>query len=85
MTRPLAFAVAALAMGCSYPRHLQYDHGRSFQESLNTQADLARPSAANGAYPLTGAAGLALRQRVQEVSTDEESGTPEAVKSITVQ
>lgn len=85
MTRPLAFAVAALAMGCGYPRHLQYDYGRSFQQSLTQQADLTRPSAANGAYPLSGVDGLEMRARVQEVTTDAESAAPEAVKSISVQ
>jgi hypothetical protein len=81
---PVALA-AAFAAGCSYSRQLHYDHGRAIEQAMNTQADLTRPSAANQAYPLSGAAGLELRQRVQEVSTDQESGTPEAVKSIGVQ
>ena len=81
----LAALVAAFAAGCSYSHHLQYDHGRAIQQAMNTQADLTRPSAASHAYPLSGAAGLELRKRVEEVSTDEESGTPEAVKSIGVQ
>ena len=85
MNRILLTAIAAFAAGCMYPHHLQYDHGRAIQQTMNTQADLGRPSAAGGAYPLSGTAGLALRERVEEVSTDAESAAPDAVKSIGVQ
>lgn len=78
-------SLVALASGCVYPTHLQYDHGRAMQHAMNAQADLSRPSAANAAYPLSGTAGLELRLRVQEVATDQESAKPEAVKNIGVE
>lgn len=85
MTRLIVvFALGALA-GCGYPAHLQYDHGRAMSQTLATQADLTRPSAATSAYALTGVEGLELRQRVVEESTDAETGEAEAVESIAVQ
>jgi hypothetical protein len=77
-------SLAALASGCVYPTHLQYDYGRAMQQAMNAQADLSRPSAANAAFPLSGTSGLELRMRVQEVATDQESAKPEAVKNIGV-
>ena len=80
-----AAALVALASGCGGGRHLQYDHGRAVTQAMQTQADRTRPSVANAAYALDGRAGLEVRERVVEQSTDAETGTPDAVKTISVE
>ena len=67
------------AAGCAQPTHLQYDFSRSFNAAFTAQADLTRPSAANGAYGLSGTEGLALRQSVVTATTDKETGKAEMV------
>lgn len=75
----LPFILLPLAIGgCAEPMRLQYDHGRSYAEAFNRQADLTRTSAASGVYTLTGVEGLELRKRVEEATTDEEKGTEES-------
>lgn len=69
-----------LMVGCAQPVHLQYDHGRAYYTAAQVQADLARKSVEGAVYPLSGAEAEALRLRVQEATTDEESGATEATK-----
>lgn len=71
--------ILLLLAACGSPTHLQYDFGRANWQSQQIQADLARPSAAEAVYPLTGAEALKIRANVQEASTDEESGKAEAL------
>ena len=75
----------AVGLGCTQPLHLQYDYGRAFTESMAIQADLTRESVAESGYALSGDEGLELRQRVFEMSTDEESGETETTSSISVE
>lgn len=85
--RPLGpLALAALLLGaCGTPAHLQYDFARAYSASMTTQADLKRPSVANDGYVLTGREGLLLRQRVEEETTDKESGKAESTSQFAVQ
>ena len=77
----LAFAASLFGLaGCGQPTHLQYDYGRSFQAAFVAQADLSRPSAAHGDYPLSGVEGLALRQAVTKTSTDVETTKEDSIK-----
>jgi hypothetical protein len=86
MTHAIPRAGLLLALtGCAQPLHQQYDFGRAYTESLQIQADLSRQSAAQSAYALSGAEGIALRQRATEESTDAESGQAEYVQTFTVQ
>lgn len=82
--RPLVLLLPFVLAACGHPRQLQYDYGRSYEASLATQADLARPSAADAAYALSGVEGIALRTLATKSSTDEESANPEATKTIAV-
>lgn len=70
----LVFSLLLSLTGCATRATLQYDHGRAYAETFTRQADLGRATAARAAYPLTGEEGLALRQRVEEATTDEEKG-----------
>lgn len=75
-TTALVLLLAPLASACSgaASRHLQYDYGRCFSEAIVAQADLTRPSVANLEHPLAGVEAQAIRLRVSEAATDEESG-----------
>ncbi|MBW2253150.1 MAG: hypothetical protein JRI25_00970 [Deltaproteobacteria bacterium] len=55
-------------------RHLQYDYGRAFTATTTAQADLTRPSVVNLEHPLQGVEAQAIRLRVEESTTDVESG-----------
>jgi hypothetical protein len=70
----LLFVLAASAAGCASPIHLTYDHGRAYTEAIIRQADLTRPSVANSQYRLYGVEAEQIRIRVQESSTNEETG-----------
>lgn len=74
MKNSLLFVLAGLAAGCASPLHLTYDHGRAYTEAIIRQADLTRPSVANSQYRLYGVEAEQIRIRVQESSTDEETG-----------
>lgn len=76
MTLLLSFV---LLLGCAQPLHLQYDFGRSYMQTTDAQADLARPSVAESIYVLSGEEGIALRQNVEEETTEEKSGAAEKV------
>lgn len=78
-TRPLVVAALASlgAAGCASPLHLTYDHGRAFTEAVTAQADLTRPSVAASQYQLYGTEATQIRIRVQEESTDTETGEAE--------
>ena len=73
-TTLMGLATAMLASGCISPPHLTYDHGRAYTEAFVAQADLTRPSAAGSQYQLYGVEAAQIRIRVQEESTDEETG-----------
>ena len=62
---------------CTSPLHLTYDYGRAYTESIVAQADLTRPSVAESQYSLYGVEAVNIRLRVQEESTDAESGKME--------
>lgn len=70
----------AVFSGCAQPLHLQYDHGRAFEQTLAMQADRTRPAAVDAAYPLSGAEADAMRRQVEVATGDEESGKAEVVK-----
>lgn len=80
----LSLAVVALAAlcACSSPKHLTYDHGRSFNEAFDTQTDLTRPSVKDAIYPLSGAEAILIRKAVEVESTDAESGEAEATENL---
>ena len=80
----VAAFVGSLA-GCGQPARLQYDFSRCYTETMQTQADLGRPTVAASAYPLSGFEGIELRQRVTEESTDTESGEVDATATFDVQ
>lgn len=63
--------------GCASPLHLTYDYGRAYTESIVAQADLTRPSVAESLYSLYGVEAVNIRLRVQEESTDAETGNAE--------
>jgi hypothetical protein len=83
--RPHVLILPFVLAACGHPRQLQYDFGRAYEASLATQSDLARPNAADAAYPLSGVEGIALRTLATESSTDQESANPDSVKNIAVQ
>lgn len=66
-----------MAAGCVSPLHLTYDFGRAYTESIVAQADLTRASVAEAQYTLYGTEAADIRLRVQEESTDAESGKME--------
>ena len=68
-----SFLLFIFAAGCS-PTHMQYDFGRSFTESTRIQADLDRSTVRGTVYPLSGVEAVEIRLRVQESTSDEESG-----------
>ncbi len=61
-------------LGCASPTHLQYDHGRSFYQTIALQSDLTRSTVP--AYGLSGEEAAAIRMRVQESSTDKTESLP---------
>lgn len=68
----ILIALLGLA-GCASPLHLQYDYGRAYTAAFKSQADLTRPSVANSQYQLYGTEAEAIRIRVREHTTDEET------------
>lgn len=77
LAAPALLALVTLAAGCASPLHLTYDYGRAYTESIVAQADLTRPSVADAQYPLYGPEAEAIRVRVQDETTDDESGKAE--------
>lgn len=75
-TAPALVASLLVLGACSgaASKHLQYDYGRAYSESINSQADLTRPSVANLEHPLAGVEAEAIRLRVKEAASDEETG-----------
>jgi len=65
VTMPALALITAL-FGCSTPHHLQYDHGRAFQDTMAIQADRSRPSVAQATYALSGDEALALSENASE-------------------
>lgn len=66
-------------LGCASPLHLQYDYGRAYTATMDTQADLGRPSIAKSTYSLSGTEGLLLRQNVEAETTEVKSGEAETL------
>ncbi len=83
-TLPIALVLASLT-ACAHPATLQYDYARSYQETMELQADRDRASVAEMSYELTGVEALDIRMRTTEASTDQESGEAEAVQKIAVE
>ena len=82
IAKPSLLLAAMLGAGaCASPLHLTYDHGRAYTEAVIRQADLTRPSVANSQYRLYGVEAEQIRIRVQESSTDEETGESELSNS----
>jgi hypothetical protein len=71
--RSVAFLLFATS-ACS-ARHLQYDFGRAYVDTLRMQADLTRPSALTEGYLLYGPEGIRIRLNAQEQTADIESGS----------
>lgn len=78
MPRLLVLAAPLALAGCAQPLHLQYDFGRATLAAAAAQADLNRTTAAEEAYPLTGAEALEIRANVQKEAVKEKSGKAEA-------
>ena len=74
--------VSTLFLACGQPAHMQYDFGRSFNESVALQGTLDRASAANAAYPLGGAEALKVREATRSAATDKEKGTPTVTATV---
>lgn len=85
MRLSLLIAALALATSCGHPQTLSYDYGRAYDAAFAAQADLTRASAADLDYPLSGVEGIELRRRVEESTTDEESGRAETTAKTEVQ
>ena len=66
-------ALAPLA-GCAQPLHLQYDFGRAYTESMQIQANLDRPTVAQGNYPLSGTEAILIRANVEKQDATEKTG-----------
>lgn len=82
MNRTLVLVGAAVVLasplfGCNNARHMQYDFGRATTEAFAAQADLSRPSAATGDYPLQGNEAAAIRLAAIKVSSEEKTGESE--------
>ena len=73
-TKSLLLLAVCASGACASPLHLTYDHGRAYTEAIIRQADLTRPSVANSQYQLYGTEAELIRIKVQESTTDEESG-----------
>jgi hypothetical protein len=84
MKTTLGIIALSWLAGCGSPTHLQYDHGRASRAAYQTQADLSRASVSES-HGLSGQAGLEIRTRVFEQSTDSESGKAEYVQVIGVE
>jgi hypothetical protein len=72
----------ALGQGCASHLHMTYDYGRAFDQAVTLQTDLTRPSVANSVYPLYGVEAAEIRIRVQEETTDAESGQAQSSSSV---
>jgi len=64
--------------GCAQPVHLQYDFGRAYSESMQLQANLDRPTAAQANYPLSGTEAILIRANVEKQDAKEKTGKVEA-------
>lgn len=71
-----------LIVACGQPAHMQYDFGRSFNESLAVQATRDRASAAADAYGIGGAEALLTRENARKAATDIEKGTPTVTATV---
>jgi hypothetical protein len=74
----LCLAGIAATPSCAQPLHLQYDFGRAYTQSLQVQANLDRPTAAQSVYPLGGTEALLIRENVIKQDSAEKSGKVEA-------
>ena len=61
---------SAVLGGCAQPTHLTYDFGRSYNQTMVSQADLSRPAIAMTNYHLYGLEAVAIRLNV-EAATQE--------------
>ncbi len=56
-------------LACAQPLHMQYDYGRAYRDSVDLQAQLERPGAAQAQYVLQGAEAVDMRKAVRDVVT----------------
>lgn len=82
MRTSLFVFVLVACSGCAYPVSLQSDHGRAYTQAFSKQSDLERPSVAKAAIRLDGVEAIQLRMRVEEASTDRETGEAETTRSV---
>jgi len=61
-----------LLSACGGQLHHQYDHGRAYTETFQTQSDLDRESAEGHDYPLSGQEGILLRENAEVAATNQE-------------
>ena len=74
--------VLLMLAACGQPAHLQYDFGRSYNESVALQGTLDRASAVDGAYAIAGAEALKVREATRAAATDKEKGVPTVTASV---
>ncbi len=77
---PILLLVVGPLAGCAQPLHLQYDFSRAYTESMQTQANLDRPSVAQSVYPLSGTEAILIRENVVKQDSSEKSGKIETTK-----
>ncbi len=78
------FFLAGLVAGCTYPKHLQYDHGRASAQAFSAQGNRTRIGVEDHAYPIQGTEAWEIRARVLENATNQESGKAEFVQETGV-
>lgn len=80
MKIPSALVLLCSLAGCAQPLHLQYDFGRAYTQSMQTQANLDRPTVAQSVYPLSGTEALLMRENVVKEDAKEKSGQIETTQ-----
>lgn len=74
--------VLSTFFACGQPAHMQYDFGRSYNESVALQSTLDRATAADAAYKLGGAEALLVREATRSAATDKEKGNPTVTATV---
>lgn len=65
-------------VACAQPLHMQYDFGRAYRDSVELQAQLDRPGAAQAQYMLQGAEAVDMRKAVRDITTGK---TEDSIKA----
>lgn len=74
--------ITLMLLACGQPAHMQYDFGRSFNESIAVQSTRDRASVATDAYGIGGAEALRTRENARKAATDTEKGIPTITASV---